>query len=108
MVPYPCGGDIPDKHGLNMSYIIKTTKEQISHRLRISLGHLKKVLNMVENNVYCIDTITQILAVEKALKETGNLVLENHLKTCVSDAIKNGNSKQAITEIMAVMKRKAI
>ncbi len=86
-------------------YRPKNTKEQVLHRLKIAQGHLKKVLNMVENNEYCIDVIHQSQAVQAALKEANSLVLENHLKTCASDAIKNGRQKEAIIEIMNVFKK---
>lgn len=86
-------------------YRPKDTKERIIHRLKIAQGHLKKVRDMVENDQYCIDVIHQNQAVQKALKEIDTLTLENHLSGCVTDAIKNGNKDEAITEVMAVFKR---
>lgn len=86
-------------------YRPKDTQERVLHRLQIAQGHLKKVLNMVEDGEYCIDVIHQSQAVQRALKEADNLVLENHLKGCASDAIKNGRQKEAIFEIMNVFKR---
>ena len=71
-------------------YRPKHTQERILHRLKISLGHLKKVIKMVENDEYCINVLHQSQAVRKALKETDNLMLENHLKTCVADDISRG------------------
>lgn len=89
-------------------YKPKDTKERILHRLKISQGHLKKVIEMVEKNEYCIDILHQSQAVQKALKETDSLVLENHLKTCTSEAIKHGRSENAIAEIMQILKKKNI
>lgn len=86
-------------------YKPKDTQERILHRLKISKGHLKKVIDMVENGEYCIDVIHQSQAVQRALKEADDLVLENHLKTCASDAIKKGNKEEAIRELMEVFKR---
>jgi len=88
-------------------YRPKNTEERIIHRLKIALGHLKKVTSMMENNAYCIDVLHQSAAVQKALKETDNLILENHLKTCVADSIANGNKDVAISEVMEVFKRKS-
>ncbi len=104
MVVYPYRRDI----NKNMAFVPKTTKERIDHRLKISLGHLEKIIRMVADDAYCIDVMHQIQAVEEALKESGNLILENHLKTCASDAIKKGNSAQAIAEIMEVMKKRSV
>lgn len=88
-----------------MAYRPKDTKERILHRLKIANGHLKKVMKMVETDQYCIDVIHQSQAVGRALKEIDNLIMENHLKGCVSDAIKKGKSAQAIGEVMSVFKK---
>jgi len=88
-----------------MSYRPKDTKERILHRLKIAQGHLKSVIQMVDNNVYCIDILHQSQAVQKAIKETDNLILENHLKSCVSDAIARGKKDEVLTEIMHVFKK---
>ena len=88
-----------------MTYRPKDTQERIIHRLKISKGHLAKVIKMLEDDAYCIDVMHQMQAVESSLKETGNLLLENHLKGCVSDAIKKGDSEKSIKEIMEVFKK---
>lgn len=77
----------------------------IINRLKIAEGHLRKVREMVEKNAYCIDVLHQSQAVEAALKEIDSLVLNNHLNTCVVDAIKKGNSEEVIGEVMAVFKK---
>ncbi len=90
-----------------MAYRPKDTQERIIHRLKIARGHLDKVIKMIEADSYCIDVLHQMQAVESGLKETGNVVLENHLKTCVSDAIAAGKKDEAISEIMQVFKKKS-
>lgn len=89
-----------------MAYRPKGTQERIIHRLKIARGHLDKVIRMIEDDAYCIDVLHQMQAVESGLKETGNLVLENHLKTCVSDSISKGKKDEAIAEIMQVFSKK--
>jgi CsoR family transcriptional regulator, copper-sensing transcriptional repressor len=89
-----------------MAYKPKDTKERILHRLKISHGHLEKVIEMVNDDTYCIDVLHQILAVESGLNETCNVILENHLKTCVADSIKKGDSEKSIAEILQVFKKK--
>ena len=66
----------------------KNPKERILHRLKIARGHLDKVISMVEKDEYCIDVLHQSTAVQRALSETDDVVLENHLQTCAADAIK--------------------
>ena len=88
-----------------MAYRPKDEQERILHRLKIARGHLNKVISMIEEDAYCIDVLHQMQAVEKGLKETGNVVLENHLKNCVADAIGKGKKEEAIAEIMQVFKK---
>lgn len=83
----------------------KNTQERIMHRLKIARGHLDKVVNMVEDQDYCIDVIHQSHAVQRALAEADSLILENHLKTCAADAIGKGRKDEAIAEIMNVLKK---
>jgi DNA-binding FrmR family transcriptional regulator len=89
-----------------MAYRPKDTQERIVHRMKIAKGQLESVMKMVDEDKYCIDILHQLQAVESALKETGNLLLENHLKSCVADAISKGKTEESIAEIMQVFKRK--
>ena len=61
---------------------------------------------MMEGGSYCLDVVHQSIAVQAALKNADQVVLENHLQTCVADSIRKGNDKEAIKEIMAVIKKK--
>lgn len=88
-----------------MTYRPKDTQERILHRLRIAKGHLQKVIQMVENDCYCIDVLHQSQAIQKALKETDNLMLENHLQKCAVDAIGKGRKDEAIAEVMTVFRK---
>lgn len=79
--------------------------KDIINRLAIIEGHVKKVKSMVETGAYCIDTLNQSLAVQSALKEVDTLILENHLSTCVADAIRQGKTKETVDEVIKVVKR---
>ena len=76
------------------------------HRLQIARGHLDKVISMVEKDAYCIDSVHQSIAVQAALKKTDELILENHLKTCVADSIRSGSDTEVIGEVMEVLRKK--
>jgi CsoR family transcriptional regulator, copper-sensing transcriptional repressor len=60
------------------------------HRLKIIEGHLRGVIRMVEEDTYCIDVIRQIQAIDASLNKVSTQILENHLNSCVIEAI-NGN-----------------
>lgn len=81
-------------------------KQAVLHRLKIASGHLAKVIQMVDNGDYCPDVIHQSRAVQKALKEADNVLLDNHLKTCVADQIKNGETEESLNEILKIFKNK--
>lgn len=90
----------------NSSNNMQYPKDKVIHRLKIAHGHLSKIIKMVEADEYCIDIVHQLLAVQSALKKTDEIVLEDHLKTCVSESIKKGDSDEAIKEVMSVFKKK--
>ncbi len=71
----------------------KSEKTRIIHRLKIARGHLTKLIEMVENDDYCIDLVTQSLAVRKAIKATEKVILGRHLRTCFKNAMTRGNIK---------------
>jgi DNA-binding FrmR family transcriptional regulator len=80
-------------------------------RLRIIEGHLRGVIRMVEEDQYCIDVIRQIQAIDSALSKVSTQILENHLNSCVIDAIKGNNPKERervlkeITEVFDMSKK---
>lgn len=81
----------------------KTEKERIIHRLKIARGHFTKLIDMVENDSYCIDLITQSLAIRKAMESVENILLKNHLRTCFKKAMTQGNEEtqeEMINEIV--------
>jgi DNA-binding FrmR family transcriptional regulator len=65
-----------------------TEKEDILKRSRIASGHLDGVVKMIERDEYCIDVIRQIQAVKASLDRLSAKILENHLETCVTTAIR--------------------
>lgn len=70
-------------------------------------GHLDGIKKMVAQDKYCIDIIQQNKAVIAAIKKVNELLLENHLNTCVTDAIKHKNEKQRkkqIKELLEIFK----
>jgi DNA-binding FrmR family transcriptional regulator len=63
------------------------TKQTVARRLASAAGHLKGIERMVEDDHYCIDVIQQIQAVQAALSKASALILDNHLRSCVTSAI---------------------
>ena len=83
----------------------RSLNRRILHRLKITRGHLNKVIGMVEKDEYCIDVVHQSLAVQAALKEINKLILKNHIETCMAHATQKGNGKEVISEIVNVIEK---
>ncbi len=78
---------------------------KIVNRLKSIEGHVRGVEKMVEDGVYCIDIVKQIEAVQAALQKVSSLVLDRHLRTCVTTAIRGDDPaerERVIGEIMEV------
>ena len=62
--------------------------EETLKRMKIISGHMGGVIRMMEEDAYCIDVIHQIQAVQAALNKVSSAILENHLNSCVTTAIR--------------------
>ncbi|RSL29186.1 transcriptional regulator [Salibacterium salarium] len=79
--------------------------DKVINRLKRVEGQVRGIQKMVEDDRYCMDILVQISAIQSALKNVGFSVTERHLNHCVSDAIRQGDGKEAIEELMSVMKQ---
>lgn len=73
------------------------------------IGHLEGVKKMIKDDKYCIDIIQQNKAVIAAIEKVNEMVLENHLNTCVTEAIKGRDIKERekkIKELLEIFKSK--
>ncbi len=74
----------------------KDVQKRVGRRLQIIEGQIRGLQRMVKEDKYCVDIITQSLAVKEALSGVEGLILENHLSTHVVEQMKSGQSKKAI------------
>ena len=82
---------------------------KIVNRLKSIEGHVRGVTKMVEDDAYCIDIVNQINAIQAALQKVSAVVLDRHLHTCVTTAIRGDNPderERVIGEIMGVFNAK--
>ena len=84
--------------------MIDDIKKRALHRSRILQGQLRGVEKMIENEDYCVDIITQSLAIQKSLRSLNKLLVENHLRTHVTDMFEAGGDEReaAVTELLTV------
>lgn len=81
-------------------------KNKLIQRLKIIEGQVRGVQSMVLKDAYCIDIITQSSAIKQAISNIEDVLLENHLATCVVDQIRNGKDTHPTKEILKVYKLK--
>jgi DNA-binding FrmR family transcriptional regulator len=74
-------------------------KDDILRRIKVSIGHLEGVERMIERDEYCVDVIKQIMAVQASLNRLSSRVLESHLHSCVSTAVR-GDDPQAREKVL--------
>lgn len=87
---------------------MQAEKEPIMRRLKIARGQLDGIMRMVEEDRYCIDISTQLMAVIAALKGINRDVLSAHLEHCVLTSLASADEadrKQKIAEVVKVINK---
>ena len=78
---------------------------EILTRLRKATGQLNGITGMVEDGRYCIDILDQLSAVGAAIDATALILLEDHMTSCVRDAIEHGDAAERVDELAAAVRR---
>lgn len=81
-------------------------KRQVLHRLRRIEGQVRGLQQMVEDERYCADILTQMSSVQEALRATARELLRNHLKHCAAQALRSGPAEAdaMVDELVALMR----
>jgi CsoR family transcriptional regulator, copper-sensing transcriptional repressor len=79
-------------------------KEDVLARLKRIEGQIRGLSKMVENETYCIDVLTQITAASNGLKKVAIVLLDDHIRHCVSDA-EEGSDKDMVREATLAIER---
>jgi CsoR family transcriptional regulator, copper-sensing transcriptional repressor len=85
--------------------MIADIKQRALHRSKILQGQLKGLEKMIEKEEYCMDIITQSLAIQKSLASLNKLIVENHLKTHIAQNLSEGSStvkQETIEELLGL------
>ena len=79
-------------------------KRDLDRRLNRAIGQLSGVKDMIDDDRYCGDVLTQLAAAESAIRRVSELVLKEHMRTCVIEEVRAGND-EVIDEVMQLMRR---
>lgn len=79
--------------------------KNIIKRLKIIKGQVDGIINMIEDDRYCLDISNQVMAVNSALKSVNRQILSNHLRSCVKDSFDDNidDSENKIEEIISII-----
>lgn len=80
--------------------MIPEYKQELLLRLKTIKGHLAGVMTMVEDERYCPDVMKQVAALQSSLEKVNRILLRNHFETCVTEAIRTGEGKAKINELL--------
>jgi DNA-binding FrmR family transcriptional regulator len=84
--------------------MIADIKKRALHRTRILEGQMRGLEKMIDNEDYCVDIVTQSLAIQKSLGSLNKLLVENHLRTHVTHMFEAGGEQRdrAIDELLKI------
>ena len=88
---------IPHSHGH-----VHENQKAVVNRLSRAIGHLEKVKRMVEEGYDCSEVLVQLAAVRSALDNTGKVILKDHMRHCMVDAVAAGD-QEAINDLIAAI-----
>ncbi|MGH2795726.1 MAG: metal-sensitive transcriptional regulator [Actinomycetota bacterium] len=88
-----------------MAYKYAEDREQLLNRLKRIEGQVRGIARMVEDDTYCVDVLTQLSAAISALEKVGLHLLADHIRGCVTDAVKSGNGEASTKELVGVVER---
>lgn len=83
-----------------------TNKEKLVRRLKIIEGQVRGLQEMLAQDTYCVDVITQTSAVKQALSNIEDVLLEHHLSHCVAEQMISGQKTKAVGEVLKVYRLK--
>ncbi len=82
---------------------MKADKEKVIRLLKTARGQIDGILNMIEEDRYCIDISNQVIATEAILNKVNREVLHTHIDLCVKEAIEKGNAQEKLEEIRMII-----
>ena len=101
----PLGSQEPCPHCSGKTKVREDKEyKDLMNRLKRIEGQVRGVENMLENDAYCTDILTQVSAITSALNSFNKALLANHMKTCVVDNIREGN-EEVIDELVTTLQK---
>lgn len=103
--PAPARCDACDNQDNADKRVQQPHKKALTNRLRRIEGQIGGVLNMVEQDRYCVDILMQISAVKSALDGVATEILSAHVNGCVRKAVQADGGEETVAELLRVVRR---
>ena len=84
---------------------MKAQKGDISHKLKIARGQLDGILQMVDEDRYCVDISNQILATQALLRSANQQILQAHIRTCVREALQTDTDNPKLEGALKLLEK---
>ncbi len=78
---------------------MQASKDDALKRLNMIEGHLRGIRKMVEDDTYCVDVLKQTYAVQRAIEKFEQVLLQDHIRGCVPEGIREGRDEEVLGEL---------
>ena len=86
---------------------MKADHDQITRLLKTARGQIDGILKMVEEDRYCLDVSSQLMATQSILKKANRMVLKAHMNSCVRQAVVSGDPEEKLNELALLLDKLA-
>ena len=86
---------------------MKADHAQVTRLLKTARGQIDGILKMVEEDRYCLEVSSQIMAAQSILKKANRMVLKAHMNSCVREAVDSGTPEEKLAELAALLDKLA-
>ena len=86
---------------------MKADHAQVTRLLKTARGQIDGILKMVEEDRYCLEVSSQIMAAQSILKKANRMVLKVHMNSCVKEAVESGDPEEKLAELATLLDKLA-
>ena len=86
---------------------MRADHDQVTRLLKTARGQIDGILRMVEEDRYCLEVSSQIMAAQSILKKANRMVLRAHMNSCVRDAVESGDPEKKLEELAVLLDKLA-
>ena len=86
---------------------MKAKKGDITHKLKIARGQIDGILQMIDENRYCVDISNQLQATQALLRSANQEILQEHIRKCVREALQTDVENPKLEEALELLEKMA-